>query len=415
MKRIALLLALVLMLCSCAETPPPATTAPPLPTEPVETTAPVETTVPPETTAPTVSDPFAEYYALLEYTHPETNWFWCALGCTFADPSEIDLEYLFYSGFRLGSWDLLSPESEQALIDLGFWRELDIQPMPVDQIEQVLQETFGISLSDCTIPEGWIYVEKEDMFCSNHNDAYGITDFTITAVNEHTDGLVELHYLLPSYYDTRTGEFLDNMNMILSFRKQEDGSILILSNVRETTVITDFAPYEALISFSAQPNWLARSLGCLYESPSEIDMNYMFYLGVDHPGSWGDISEKSRQTLLEQGFIEEMDLQIMPAEILEEALMSTFGINLMYVEMPEEWGYIVSEDAFCSNHSDAFFPGVPTITAVEDDGKYITIHYTIDSYWITATGEFMDTAPLVLSLVRNEDGTIHAVSNLLES
>ena len=233
MKRIALLLALVLMLCSCAETPPPATTAPPLPTDPVETTAPVETTVPPETTAPTVSDPFAEYYALLEYTWPDTNWLHNAMGCIFESPAEIDLEYLFYAGFRLGSWDLLSPESEAQLIEQGFWREMDIQPMPVDQLEQVLQNNFGISLSDCTIPEGWAYVEKEDMYCSNHNDA--------------------------------------------------------------------------------------------------------------------------------------------------------------------------------------FFPGVPTITAVEDDGHFITIHYTIDSYWITATGEFMDTAPLVLSLVRNEDGTIHAVSNLLES
>ena len=227
MKRIALLLALVLMLCACAETPPPATTAPPLPTETIETVAPVETT------APTLTDPFAEYYQLLEWPEEGFNRIRNAMGCIFESPAEIDLEYLFYSGFHLGSWDLLSPESEQYLINNGFWREMDIQPMPVEQLEQVLQDNFGISLSDCTIPEGWVYVEKEDMYCSNHNDA--------------------------------------------------------------------------------------------------------------------------------------------------------------------------------------FFPGIPTITAVEDDGHFITIRYTIDGYWITATGEFMDTAPLVLSLVRNEDGTIHAVSNLLES
>ena len=175
------------------------------------------------------------------------------------------------------------------------------------------------------------------------------------------------------------------------------------------------AYYEELLSFSAEPNWLARSLGCIYEKPEDIDLYYMFYLGVDHPGSWNDISEESRQKLIGQGFIEEMDLQIMPAEILEEALLSTFGIDLMSVEMPKGWGYIVTEDAFCSNHSDAYFPGVPNITAVEDDGTYITIHYTINGYWIPSTEEFMDTAPLVLSLIRNDDGTIHAVSNLLES
>ena len=183
----------------------------------------------------------------------------------------------------------------------------------------------------------------------------------------------------------------------------------------EPAGITDFTPYEALLSFSAEPNWLARSLGCIFESPAEIDMNLMFYLGVNHPGSWNEISAESRQELIDAGFIEEMDLQIMPAELLEEALQSTFGIGLNYMEMPEEWAYIYNEDAFCSNHSDAYFPGVPTITAVEDDGQFITIHYTIDGYWIPDTDEFLDTAPLVLSLTRGDDGTIHAVSNLLES
>ena len=191
-----------------------------------------------------------------------------------------------------------------------------------------------------------------------------------------------------------------------------------VGTIPETTippVITDFTPYEALISYDAQPNWLARALGCLYESPAEIDLNYMFYLGVDHPGSWNEISADSRQTLIEQGFLTEMDLQLMPASKLEAALRETFGIGLSDVNIPDNWGYIEAEDAYCSNHNDAFFPGVPNITAVEDDGHFITIRYTIEGYWLTATGEFLDTAPLVLSLVRNEDGTIHAVSNLLES
>ena len=191
-----------------------------------------------------------------------------------------------------------------------------------------------------------------------------------------------------------------------------------VETIPETTtppVISDFTPYGALISYDAQPNWLARALGCLFESPTEIDLNYMFYLGVDHPGSWNDISAESRQTLIDRGFLTEMDLQIMPASKLEAALRETFGIGLSDVSIPDNWAYIESEDAYYSNHNDAFFPGAPTITAVEDDGHFITIRYTIEGYWLTATDEFMETAPLVLSLVRNEDGTIHAVSNLLES
>ena len=180
-------------------------------------------------------------------------------------------------------------------------------------------------------------------------------------------------------------------------------------------IVTDFSEYVDLLDISADPNWLARSLGCLYEHPWELDLYYMFYLGVGYPGSWNEISEESRMKLVNEDFLEEFDLQIMPVETLEAALQDTFGISLSSVEIPESWGYIEAENAYCSNHSDAYFPGVPNITAVEDDGTYITIHYTIDGYWIPSTEEFMDTAPLVLSLIRNDDGTIHAVSNLLES
>lgn len=189
----------------------------------------------------------------------------------------------------------------------------------------------------------------------------------------------------------------------------------IPETIPETTpIITDFSEYEEMLAWQEDStNWLFHALGCVFERPEDIDLNYMFYLGVGHPGSWNDISEESRQKLVGQGFMEEMDLQIMPAEILEEVLLSTFGIDLMSVEMPKEWGYIVTEDAFCSNHNDAYFPSPITITAVEDDGTNIRIHYTAESFWIPDSEEILDTANLILTLVRKEDGTIHAVSNLL--
>ena len=175
----------------------------------------------------------------------------------------------------------------------------------------------------------------------------------------------------------------------------------------------DVSDYEALLSYSADPNWLARSLGCLYEFPTEVDLNFMFYLGVDHPGSWNEISAESRQKLLDAGFMADMDLQIMPVEKLEAALQTAFGVALADMTIPEEWCYIEAEDSWCSNHNDAFFPGVPTITAVEDDGVNIRIHYNIEGYFNLETEEFLDCAELVLCLERLENGTIHAVSNII--
>ena len=413
MKRLALLLALILCLSACAELPPPADTAPPQTTAPVETTVPIETTLPPETSEPVVADPFAYYYALLEYTYPETNWLRNAMGCVFTTPEEIDLEFLFYAGFRDGSWDKLSAESEAALIEQGFWRDMDLQPMPVSKIEAVLNSTFGISLSDCTIPDGWCYAEKEDMYCSNHNDAYDIWEYTITAVEDDGESIV-IHYTVPNhFYDPSTGNMESaEFEHILTLRRTEEGTIQAASNVPAER-ITDFSEYTALLDFAAEPNWLPRSLGCLFEKPEDIDLYYLFYLGVEHPCGWDDIAPESEEFLLSQNFMRDMDLQIMPVDKMDAILRDTFGIELKDVAMPREWRYIEAEDAYCSNHSDAYFPGVPNITAVEDDSQTIVIHYTIDGYWIPDTGEFLDSAELVLTLKRMEGGTIHAVSNVL--
>lgn len=176
---------------------------------------------------------FSEYAALLDYyTYPETNWLRNAMGCVFETPGEIDLEFLFYAGFRDGSWDRISPESEQYLIDQGFWREMDLQPMPAAQLDDVLQTTFGISLADAAIPEEWEYLEIEDYYCSNHNDAYGVHEFTITDVTEHDDGRVEICYHVPGYfYNTKTDEFLQDVDLILTLALQDDGAYLVRSNV----------------------------------------------------------------------------------------------------------------------------------------------------------------------------------------
>ena len=169
----------------------------------------------------------------------------------------------------------------------------------------------------------------------------------------------------------------------------------------------------ALLDFSTDPNWLSRSLGCIYEKPEDVDLYYLFYLGVEHPGSWDDIAPESEEFLLSQNFMRDMDLQIMPVEKMEAILRQTFGVELKDVAMPQEWRYIEAEDAYCSNHNDAYFPGVPNITAVEDDGETIVIHYTIDGFWLPESEEFLDPAHLILTLNRKEDGSIHAVSNVL--
>ena len=215
MKRFALLLALVLILSACAELPPPADTAPPRPTQ---------------TAAPSLS--IEDCYALLESPEEGFNWLRSAMGCVFEEPSQIDLEFLFHSGFRDGSWEQLSAESEAWLIEeRGFLREMDLQPMAAERIEEILHNTFGISLSACAMPWGWEYVEKEDLYCSNHNDAYFPPPFTITAVEDNGQ-TIHIHYHVDdTFYNTATHRFVTDVDMIYTLERQEDGTYHAVSNV----------------------------------------------------------------------------------------------------------------------------------------------------------------------------------------
>lgn len=269
MKRLAFVLALMLLLCACAKTPPPATTAPPLAPEttvPTETApvlfCPEETMNLPETTTPLSEklDLFSRWYGIFEESYYRT-WYRDCLGCIFTSPEEIDLNHLFYNGFGIGSWDLISAESEQYLIEQGFWQEMDLQPMPTAELEKALQMTFGISLGDVTIPAEWAYLEKEDFYCSNHNDAYMVDDFIITDVIEHTDGTVEIHYFCENYYNTATDDFLYTVDLIMTLKETagESYELLVLSNVlanqNEYDTLYDRELIDIISTEEALANW----------------------------------------------------------------------------------------------------------------------------------------------------------------
>lgn len=246
MKRLAFVLALMMLFCGCTKTPPPATTVPPQTTVPVETTVPVVTTLPPETiipaetTLPAANEDFSEYEALLDFS-AEPNWLARAIGCVFEKPEDIDLYYMFYLGVEYpGSWNDISAESRQSLVDQGFLTEFDLQIMPAAKLEEILQSTFDIGLKDVTIPESWGYIAAEDAYCSNHSDAYIPDAYTITNVTESPDGTVDIHYFCENYYNTATDDFLYTVDLILTLRETNDGFQAI------SNVLADQSEYDSL-------------------------------------------------------------------------------------------------------------------------------------------------------------------------
>ena len=187
----------------------------------------------------------------------------------------------------------------------------------------------------------------------------------------------------------------------------EEANKLLVTETECTTVnVTDFTQYYNLLNSSSEErNWLYFAMGCLFSEPNEIPLNYLFYLGVGYSGSWQEISEESQQHLIDRGFMTEMDLQIMPAALLDKIMQDTFDISLSEAHIPDEWDYIIKEEVYCSNHNDAYLPGPFTITSVTEcsDGTAV-ICYSVEMFYDGLTGEFYNSPALTMILQQRKDG-----------
>lgn len=187
----------------------------------------------------------------------------------------------------------------------------------------------------------------------------------------------------------------------------------LIETENKPNILTDYSAYITVLDPSAETqNWIFLSTGCTFTKPEEVDLNMLFYLGIGHNGSWPDISAESAQHLIDHEFMTEMDLQIMPVAMLEEILQNTFGTSLSGMTIPSEWEYIKNENAYCSNHNDAFIPEIPTIIGVTEypDGT-AEITYTVSYFYDSASGSFYENPVLVLKLKQTNDDTWHVLSN----
>ena len=159
------------------------------------------------------------------------DWYNAALGCIFSSPEEIDLGLFFYEWYRdLSSWDNLSPEEVTFLTQNGFVQALDVQKRPAEKLEEILQQYFGLSLSQMTIPDNWLYFPDTDSYYTGKSDTYIVTGIDVTEVEE-TDGIVRIYYTVESdncAYEPETGRMVTDA--VLTLEKTDDGRLLIRSN-----------------------------------------------------------------------------------------------------------------------------------------------------------------------------------------
>lgn len=150
-----------------------------------------------------------------------SGWYNVALTCLWESPEQLELRFIFYNGFKDES---KTPTDEEvaALQDRPFYNtNLSFFRLPVDKMNQILTEYYGITLDDVADSgfEGMEYLESTDCYYLVHSDA-NMIPIEVKEVQTTDDGAICVYY-------TRTGE--DTLYVVM-LMPNGDG-YRILSNV----------------------------------------------------------------------------------------------------------------------------------------------------------------------------------------
>lgn len=397
LEKLMILLLIVAMMAGCTAAP--------------EETMPVEVTVP--ATEPATAP--ATVPAAQQLPDPESLFGWdgewicnMAAGQAYERPEDVDLNSLFYGGVGdYGSWGSIS-ESEQALLEReGFWREMDIQIMPGAILEEQLQRYFGVGLRDVRIPDSWAYSPETDTYYSNHNDALGC-GVTVTGRDDLTDGRVVLHLTVDAVQVGEEWYWDASMDMTL---RPGDGVWQMVSNVfaARGEEVRDLDYYQALMGWDSGYDYF-RAAGSVFNTPEDLDLYHFFYNGVGIAAGWDMLNDEDRDLLLAAGFLEDMDIQMLPGSVMDEKLQQYFGLGLDAFRIPEQWACDPETEVWYSNHNDAWVPQVTVTHFEEFEDGVVRLYMTVDLVK-DHTGEYVSNAEMVMTLRRTSDGTFRIISN----
>ncbi len=193
------------------------------------------------------------------------SWYNQSLTCEYNTPAQISLYHLFYLGFKDEPYALTDAEftelqDKPGIIDIHF----DIKRLPVDKMNAVLAQYFGITLQDVdpSAFKGLVYLESTNCYYHPANDIWGLENFKATGLELLSDGTVRMCY-----------ENSDGVACVAMLKPCGEG-YQILSNkiVGHPGIAGDILlkEYEAL--FSNPTNWYCMALTSEYENPAKVDL-----------------------------------------------------------------------------------------------------------------------------------------------
>lgn len=166
-----------------------------------------------------------------------------ALYSFYTKPADVDLFYLFYNGFKDESQSPTEQELELLEGKLGQnWKEMDLIRLPVDKMDAVLTDLFGITLEETNGVglSNFVYLEETDSYYHTVTGASGV-NVTVVYTERLEDGSIMVQYSAG-----KSG------NRMAKLMPTQDGGYRILSNVAIDHLYNETGVYNAAADYFSQ-------------------------------------------------------------------------------------------------------------------------------------------------------------------
>lgn len=159
----------------------------------------------------------------------------------------------------------------------------------------------------------------------------------------------------------------------------------------QTDPADPLAYFQNLLTFDGGTTHYNGAMTCVYDSPEDINLEYVFYTGFPGGEGWSDFTEEEKAYLIAEGMRTEIEAQKRYGLQLEQALQAYFGVSLSQVQIPDSWVYYKDTNSYYSSHGDTHVMERFTVTKVErgEDGL-VYVYYTAEGPIFRQDGTTLD-------------------------
>ena len=319
-----------------------------------------------------------------------------ALLTSYDDPRDVDIPGLFEFGFSDES--PVTDEERAEIVKLTGYEDyswLDGYRLPINKMDAVLQNVFGLTLDDMNMVGGHLnYLESTNCYYRLGGGSWYVGKICIVGTKTLDNGNVEVYYTQgyksdPAEHSERgvvTLKSVGDSYHILSNYYSEDGTWpedesskpidpSILAQFPKD-LITDpaiLAKWEKLLAArEGEINYYNQALLSFYDIVYDVDFEKLFYNTI--PGQPA-ITAEEKAALKTMGFKVDQPIQRIPLEELYLELPFRTDYRYFMSDWMTQYPYISTMSAFYFNHTDELRAEDLHVVGVRYQGDVVRVYY----------------------------------------